>query len=116
MKCDRESLIAERSVAELDLKGRQAKYEIGFKDVSAQSAIPPLSFSLSSADGITHREVGGSGKSAQEALADWQTRLDSHHPKAGALLHWRVTPEVDWTYDFEKQEPFWRVYARFATA
>lgn len=118
-----DGLNAERSAHEPELRKRQADYERGFKSIKSNPA--PLAVSFSEIDtpapadvGVTislHREIGGMGGTAKEALDDWQARLDAQ-PKMGDLLYWRVPPEMDWSYDFARQEPVWKVYARFAIA
>lgn len=119
---DRAALNTKRIDAEIDLKRRQGIYETGFKHISEIKPKDFVGMSFSpdpkpdpSAVIMVHRESGGFGDTAEEAIEDWQTRM-KYHPQSGERLHWRVKPEIDYAIDFERQKPVWKVYARFSVA
>lgn len=62
---------------------------------------------------LDNHEVRGEGATADEAMKDWQAKLNEK-PQAGQRLVWRVKPEIDWIKDFHQQRVRWGVYARFA--
>ena len=111
-----------KHVAQERLDQIKADYDKGFAKVEKprpDPAIPfgslptdpqPIETSVKTAE---HRTIGGSGGAPEEAIADFMAKFDQL-PKSGEMVFWRVAPEIDWYYDFERQETIWRVFARVA--
>jgi hypothetical protein len=115
----RTAALSDPSVA-IALQSMKVSYEAGF--VQSCEIEPPKYFEISDLPASTgslvhdsgtfeHREIMGTGDTAEGAMADWKSHLDKC-PQSGETLIWRIPPEIDCWCDFPSDKLIWKVYAR----
>lgn len=112
----REVYDAEKAKAYETLNGHRDAYERKFQTISIYAppvgpiSLPAVYVSIADKPYIEGAlELFAKADSSTEAIVEWKKKLDTC-PQEGALLLWRVQPEIEWYFNMQK--PVWRVYSR----